>query len=338
MQMNQNGLEMRGKAIVVTGASAGVGRATALAFAARGAHVGLLARDAQGLEETRREIEARGGVAYAVPTDMADAQAVSAAAESCERELGPISVWVNNAMATVFSKVDDLSAEEIRRVTEVTYLGTVHGTLAALAMMRKHGAGTIIQASSALAYRAIPLQAPYCAAKHAIRGFTDALRCELLHERSAIQLCSVILPAVNTPQFEWARTHESSRPRPVAPVYQPEVAARAIVRTAQRPEREVFVGYQTPLLVMGQALMPGTLDHYLAKNAVQGQTTGEPLPSDRAENLFEPVSGRHAARGRFDDEAHNDAITLSGRAARALGVAGLLALGALAGATLRTRR
>jgi len=338
MKTHRNSLDLAGKGVVVTGASAGVGRATALAFAARGAHVGLLARDSQGLADTRAEIVARGGIAHAAAVDMADDAAVFAAAEDCERELGPVSVWVNNAMTTVFSSVGKLSAEEIRRVTEVTYLGTVHGTLAALASMRRREEGVIIQVSSALAYRAIPLQAPYCAAKHAIRGFTDALRCELLHEGGAVQLCSVVLPAIDTPQFAWARTHQETGPRPVAPVYAPEAAARVIVRTAGRPEREVFVGYQTPLLVMGQALMPGMLDHYLAHNAIEGQSTGEPLPPGRDDNLFAPVPGLHAERGAFGGETHAAALRMSGKVARGLGLAGLLALGALVGAGFTARR
>lgn len=327
-----------GQVVVVTGASAGVGRATALYFAARGARVALLARDPQGLEDTRAQIALRGGHALALPVDMADAQAVQAAADACEQQLGPIDIWVNNAMTTVFSAVSELMPEEVRRVNEVCYLGYVHGTMAALARMRDRGQGTIIQVSSGLAYRAIPLQAAYCAAKHAVRGFTEALQCELLSERSAVRLCSVVLPAVNTPQFNWARTHLSTRPRPVAPVYEPEAAARAIGHAVQCRDNEYFVGYQTPLLVMGNALMPGALNHYLARTATRGQDTGEALAADRPDNLFTPASSEHRTRGDFGQEARAQALVLPACLARALGVTALLGLGALLGACLGKRR
>ncbi len=338
MGAHVSGRNLEGRVVVITGASAGVGRAAALEFAARGAHVGLLARDPQGLQETLAQIHLRGGVAHAESVDVADAQAVMDAAAACEQALGPISVWVNNAMATVFSKVDGLSAEEIDRVTRVTYLGSVHGTLAALASMRRQGKGTIIQISSGLAYRAIPLQAAYSAAKHAARGFHEALRCELIADGSAIQLCSVVLPAMNTPQFGWARTHCERTPRPVAPVYEPQAAAHAIVQAALRPEREIFVGYQAPLLVMGQALAPGLMDRYLARNAIEGQCAHKPVDPARQDNLFETVPNGHATRGEFGHEARRNAVQLSAGMTRGVGLAGLLAMGAVIGACLAARR
>lgn len=327
-----------GQVVVVTGASAGVGRATALHFAACGAQVALLARDPQGLEDTRAQISVRGGTALCLPVDVADAQAVQAAADECEARLGPISIWVNNAMTTVFSPVARLTPEAVRRVNDVCYLGYVHGTMAALSSMRARDRGTIIQVSSALAYRAIPLQAAYCAAKHAMRGFTEALQCELLNERSAVRLCSVVLPAVNTPQFKWARTHMASAPRPVAPVYEPETAARAIAHAAQCRDNEYFVGYQTPLLVMGHALMPGVLNHYLARNAIDGQETGEPADAGRPDNLFSPVEGEHRTRGDFSHETRSQALLLPATVARALGASALIGLGALLAGCLGRRR
>ncbi len=338
MKSRQESRAFEGQVVVVTGASAGVGRATALSFAAQGARVGLLARDPQGLEDTRAQIKVRGGTAFCVPVDMADSTAVQAAADTCEAELGPITIWVNNAMATVFSPVSKLTPDMIRRVTEVTYLGYVHGTMAALSAMRHRGKGTIIQVSSALAYRAIPLQAPYCAAKHAIRGFTEALRCELLSEGSAIRLSSVVLPAVNTPQFRWAKTQMKTCPRPVAPVYEPEAAADAILHAARCQGREYFLGYQTPLLIMGNTLMPDALDHYLSRNAIEGQDTGEPVRPNRPDNLFAPVPGEHHTRGDFSREARSDALLLPAAMARALGLAALLAVGAVLSAGLGKRR
>jgi len=325
------------RVVVITGASAGVGRAAALEFAATGARVALLARDPMALEDTRSQIEEHGGTALGIPVDVADAEAVFSAARQIEDTFGPIDVWVNNAMTTVFATVESLSPEEVRRVNDVTYLGTVHGTMAALRSMQARGRGTIIQVSSGLAYRPIPLQAAYCAAKHAARAFTEALRCELLHQGSAIRLGSVVLPGMNTPQFDWARTHQRHKPRPVAPVYQPDVAARAIVSAARRPQREYFVGYQTPLLTMGAALMPNVLDRYLASTAVSGQDSGIPAGPNRQHNLFAPVPGRHSTRGTFSDESGRDALVVSGSVARGLGVAALLGIGALVGACLSHR-
>lgn len=257
--------------MVVTGASAGVGRATARRFARAGANVALVARDAVSLRETVAELEAIGAKAIGIPADVADAEAVFTAARQAEERLGPIEVWVNNAMATVFAPFSDVSPEEFRRVTEVTYLGYVHGTMAALRYMRMRDRGVIVQVGSALAYRAIPLQSACCGAKHAIRGFTGSLRSELLYEGSNIRLTMVQLPAVNTPQFDWARTHLDRQPRPVPPVVQPEAAAAAIFSAAHQRQREVWLGFSTIKVILGNLVVPGYLDRYLARHAYDAQ-------------------------------------------------------------------
>lgn len=295
---------MSGRVVVVTGASAGVGRATARAFAARGDAVALLARGEEGLAAAREEVERAGARALVRPVDVADAAAVDDAASAVEAELGPIDVWVNDAMTAVFAPVVDTTADEFRRVTEVTYLGYVHGTLAALKRMRARDHGVIVQVGSALAYRAIPLQAGYCAAKHAIRGFTDALRAELLHDSSGVRLTMVQLPGLNTPQFGWVKTTLSRHPRPVAPVYQPEMAARAIVWAADHPRRELWVGAATPLTIWASRLAPGLVDRYLAHTSVDAQQTDQPIDPARPTYLWEPLPGDHGAHGIFDDEAH----------------------------------
>ena len=294
---------MRGRVVVVTGASGGVGRATARAFGAEGAAVGLLARGQDGLAAAAAEIERSGGSALAIPTDMADADAVEAAALRIERELGPIDVWVNCATATIFAPVHAITPEEYRRATEVTYLGYVWGTMAALRRMRPRNRGTIVQVGSALAYRSIPLQAPYCAAKFAIRGFTDSLRSELLHEGSAVHLTMVQLPAVNTPQFDWSRSRMPRKARPVPPVFQPEVAAEAILFASQARRRELWVGTSTMKAILANKLAPALLDRYLAHNAYEGQMGPEPAPAGARGNLFQPMPGDHGAHGRFDREA-----------------------------------
>jgi NAD(P)-dependent dehydrogenase (short-subunit alcohol dehydrogenase family) len=289
--------------VVVTGGTAGVGRATVREFASRGAAVAVLARGADGLEATRREVEAMGGRALAISTDVADARAVEHAAEEVERTLGPIDVWVNNAMTSVFSPVRELEAEEVRRVTDVTYLGTVNGTLSALRRMLPRDRGVIIQVGSALAYRAIPLQAAYCGAKHAIIGFTESLRTELLHDGSSVQVCNVHLPAMNTPQFDWVKSRLPNEAQPVPPIYQPEVAARAIAHVATHPRRELLVAFPTWKAVIGDKIAPGALDHYLARNGFESQQTNAPRDPDDPNNLWEPVPGDHGARGRFGDRS-----------------------------------
>jgi len=289
--------------VVVTGSSAGIGRAAARAFGQDGADVALLARGTDGIEAAQREIQAMGRRALAIATDVADADQVEAAAERVERELGPIDVWVNNAMATIFSPFIDITPDEYRRATDVTYLGTVYGTLAALKRMRARNHGTIVQVGSALAYRSIPLQAPYCGAKFAIRGFTDSLRSELLHERSRVKLTMVQLSAFNTPQFDWARAHVAHRPQPVPPIYQPEIAADAIVWAAKHPRREHWVGLPAVRTILAQHIAPGLLDRLAARMTWEDQMSDEPLPSNRPDNLYKPLPGDRGAHGRFDAQA-----------------------------------
>jgi short-subunit dehydrogenase len=291
--------------VVITGASAGVGRAIAIEFARHGWNVALLARGAEGLEAAAEDVRAQGADAMTLSVDVADADAVFAAAEQVKVRWGRIDVWVNCAMATVYGTVRDMTPVEYARVTQVTYLGYVHGTLAALRDMRSRNAGTIVQVGSALAYRAIPLQSAYCAAKFAVRGFTDSLRSELIAERSGIRLCMVQLPAVNTPQFGWARNHMERRARPVAPVFQPEAIASEIYRAALHPSREVWIGRPTVQAILANGIAPGILDRVLARVAIRGQQSLAPLPADRPDNLFSPVPGNHAIHGTFDDEARS---------------------------------
>lgn len=289
--------------IVITGASAGVGRATARAFAARKAHIALLARDTDGLAAAAQEVEAAGGRALALPVDVADADAMEQTAQRIEDALGPIDVWINVAMATVYAPLHLISPAEFRRATEVTYLGNVYGTMAALKRMRTRRRGTIVQVGSALAYRAIPLQAPYCGAKFAIRGFTDSLRSELLHEKLDIHVTMVQMPALNTPQFDWGRNKLPRRPQPVPPIFQPEVAARAIVFATYARRREVWVGSSTVKAILGTKFFPGLLDRYLAKRGYSGQLSDEPADPGAADNLFSPLTGDHGAHGRFGSRA-----------------------------------
>lgn len=301
---------MKQQVVVITGASAGVGRATAREFARRGARIGLLARGVDGLEGARRDVEALGAVALAIPTDVADAGQVEAAADRIERELGPIDVWVNNAMSSVFSPIHEMTADEFRRVTDVTYLGTVHGTLAALTRMRRRDRGAIVQVGSALAYRSIPLQSAYCAAKHAVRGFTDSLRCELIHERSRIHVTMVHLPALNTPQFGWVKSRLAHKAQPVPPIFQPEVAARAICWAADHRRREVLVGAPTVGAIIGNKLAPGLLDRYLGRTGYASQQTPEPEDRARPDNLWTPVAGDHGAHGTFDARSSDHSAEL----------------------------
>lgn len=291
--------------VVVTGASGGVGRATAIAFARDGAQVALLARGQPGLDAAVREIEAIGGRAMAIALDVADADAVEAAAENIEARLGPIDVWVNAAMVTIFSPVSALTPAEVKRATEVTYLGTVHGTMAALKRMRERDRGVIVQVGSALSYRAIPLQAVYCGAKFAIRGFTDALRVELMHERSALHLTMVQLSAFNTPQFDWARSHMPRRAQPVPPIFQPELAARGIVWAAKHRRREVCVGWPAVKAIWGNKFAPWFADRLLAKKGYDGQMTSERQPADAPDNLYQAVTDKARTHGRFDARARS---------------------------------
>jgi len=296
--------DLRHKVVVVTGASAGVGRATAIEFAKRGAHVALLARGQEGLDSARREVEHAGGHASTFAVDMADATAVDKVASAIEEALGPIDIWVNNAMVTIFAPFKEISADEFKRVTEVTYLGNVNGTMSALKRMLTRDRGVIVQVSSALAYRSIPLQSAYCGAKHAITGFTDSLRSELKHDHSKVRVTAVQLAAMNTPQFGWARNRMPCKPQPVPPIFQPEVAARAIVWASCHERRQVAVGAPTLLAEWAQKFAPGWVDLYLARTGYRGQQIlDEPDNHQRPDNLFEPVTGDPGTHGRFDARA-----------------------------------
>ena len=290
--------------VVITGASAGVGRATAQAFARRGACVALIARGIKGLEGARKDVEHLGGKAIVLPADVSDPEQVEAAAAKTETELGSIDTWINNAMASVFSPLKKMTAAEFRRVTEVTYLGTVYGTMAALKRMLPRDRGTIVQVGSALAYRSIPLQSAYCGAKHALRGFTNSLRSELIHDRSRIHLTMVHLPAVNTPQFSWVKSRLPHKAQPIPPIYQPEVPAEAIYWAAHHHRRELFVAVPTVKAIEANKIFPGLLDRYLADSAYAGQQTNEPREPDAPNNLWEPLDGEngydHGAHGSFD--------------------------------------
>jgi len=314
--------------VVITGASAGLGRAVAREFGRHGAKVGLLARGIDGLEAAKREIEDLGGTALVIPTDVADAAAVDRAAALVEEQLGPIDIWVNNAMASVFSPVREMKAEEYKRVTEVTYLGVVYGTLAALKRMLTRDRGTIVQVGSALAYRSIPLQSAYCAAKHAIAGFTDSLRCELIHDESQIHLTMVQMPALNTPQFGWVKSRLRHRAKPVPPIFQPEVGARAIYWAAHHRRRELYVGWPTVEAIVANKVAPGVLDRYLGQTGFQSQQTSEPEDPNRLDNLWEAVPGDHGAHGRFDALAHERSWELRASLDRLWVGAGLVAAAA----------
>ena len=300
--MSKNG--GRQEVVVVTGAAGGVGRAIAHAFAKRGAQVALLARGERALEEVRQEVESLGGRGLVVPTDVAEADQVEAAATRVEQELGPIDVWVNDAMATVFARFKDTSAEEFTRATQVTYLGAVYGTMAALSRMLERDRGTIVQVGSALSYRAIPLQAAYCGAKFGIRGFTDSLRTELMADKSNVWVTMVQLPGVNTPQFNWCRSKLPKHPMPVPPIYQPEIPAEAVYYAAHHRRREMWVGYSAVQAIVGNKLAPTLADRYLAWKGISSQQMQDlPVPPGRPDNLFAPVDDKAATHGRFDDQA-----------------------------------
>lgn len=294
--------------VAITGASAGVGRATAVAFARQGASIALLARGEAGLHGARVDVERHGSRALIIPTDVSDPETVEAAAVRVEAELGPIDIWVNNAMVSVFARAEDITPDEYRRVTEVNYLGYVYGTLAALKRMRQRNRGTIVQVGSALAYRGIPLQAAYCASKHAVEGFTDSLRAEILHDGLDIHLTQVHLPAVNTPQFGWVRNKLGYHGQPVPPIFQPEVAADAIVWAAFNRRREVFAGFPAARAIVGNKLFPGVGDRFLAHNGYDSQTTDEPYGADEPDNLWQPLDQEqdYGARGIFGDKAKDD--------------------------------
>ncbi len=323
--------------VVITGASAGVGRATARAFAQRQARIGLLARGVDGLKAAAAEVEDAGGQALTLPTDVADADAVESAADAVERQFGPIDVWINCAMATIFAPVHMISPDEYRRATEVTYLGFVYATMAALKRMRPRNRGTIVQVGSALAYRSVPLQSAYCGAKHAILGFTASLRCELMHDGSDVHVTMVQMPALNTPQFDWARNKMPHRPKPVPPIFQPEVAAEAIVFAAQARRRDIYVGGPTVGAIIGNKIAPGLLDRYLARAGYRKQLTSEPTDPGQPDNLFTPVSGDHGAHGRFDRRASPRSIELWAVRHRGLLVAGGIGLASLVAAAMLGR-
>jgi NAD(P)-dependent dehydrogenase (short-subunit alcohol dehydrogenase family) len=297
-------MDERVDVVVITGASAGLGRAIARAYGRRRARVGLLARGRDGLNAARREIEEAGGEAIVLPTDVSESAQVEAAAQTVEERFGPIDIWINNAMVSVLSPIKEMTAQEFRRVTEVTYLGVVHGTLSALRRMLPRNQGVIVQVGSALAYRGIPLQAAYCGAKHAIQGFTDSLRCELLHDRSAVRVTMIQLPALNTPQFEWVKTRLPFSPQPAPPIFQPEVAAEAIVWAAEHDRPELYVGASTVAAIVGDKIAPRIGDWYLARTGYSSQQTDEPVAPGRPDNLWQPLAGDHGAHGTFDDRAH----------------------------------
>ncbi|MDA3914202.1 SDR family oxidoreductase [Oleiagrimonas sp.] len=315
--------------VVITGASAGVGRATAHRFAREGARVVLIARGSTALDAAAKEVRDMGAEALAIPVDVADAVQVEAAVERIEQEFGPIDIWINAAMATIFAPVSEITPKEFRRATEVTYLGTVQCTMAALKRMRARDRGKIVQVGSALAYRAIPLQSAYCGAKFAIRGFTDALRVELMHEKSKVTVTMVQLSAFNTPQFQWARSKLPRRPQPVPPIYQPELAAEGIHYAAHHQRRELWVGYPAVKAILGNKLVPWLADRILAKQGYSGQMDKQPVLADRPDNLFDAVDKDFGTHGRFDDRSRRFSPQLwatTHRRVVAVGVLGAVAL------------
>jgi NAD(P)-dependent dehydrogenase (short-subunit alcohol dehydrogenase family) len=329
--------QKRAEVVVVTGASAGLGRAIVRAFAREGARIGLVSRNQERLEEARKEVEPLGGEALVLPTDVADSDRVEAAAQAVEDRFGPLDVWVNNAMVSVFSPVMKMRPEEYRRVTEVTYLGTVYGTLAALRRMVPRDHGAIVQVGSALAYRAIPLQSAYCGAKHAIQGFTESLRSELYHSGSKVHVSMVQMPALNTPQFEWVKSRLPGRPKPMGRIYQPEVGAQAVLYAAHHRRPEIYVGYPAAEAIMANRIAPRLLDHYLGHTGFDSQQSSEPDDPERPNNLWETVPGEFGAHGRFDSSAHDSSLQLAAAEhRRALALTGLAAAGVVW--ALRRRR
>jgi NAD(P)-dependent dehydrogenase (short-subunit alcohol dehydrogenase family) len=323
--------KFKDKVVVITGATGGVGRATAWEFAKQGAKVVLLARGIEQLEATKKEVEAYGGKALAIPTDVADSNAVEAAAEQAEKHFGPIDVWVNNAMNSVFAKFKDIKPEEFKRVTEVTYLGQVYGTMAALKRMIPRDKGSIVLVGSALAYRGIPLQSAYCGSKHGIQGFYDSLRTELMADKSNIKTCMVQLPAMNTTQFGWVLSKLPNKPRPMGKVYEPEVAARAIVFAAAHNRRTVWMGYPTYEAIIGNKIAPWYADMVLAKTGIKGQQTDEPADPNRKNNVWEPVPEDRGAHGSFANISAKKSYTLwAGMHRTALRIVAAVVLGSIA--------
>ncbi|MGE5291161.1 MAG: SDR family oxidoreductase [Micromonosporaceae bacterium] len=329
--------------VVITGASAGIARATARLFGARGASVGLIARGQAGLDGAASDVEEAGGKALAISADVAQHQQVEDAACRIEEAFGPIDVWINVAFTSVFAPFADMTPDEFRRVTEVSYLGFVYGTMTALRRMRPRDRGTIVQVGSALGARSIPLQSAYCGAKHAVNGFTSALRCELLHEKSGVHITVVQMPAVNTPQFSWVRSKLPHHPQPVPPIYQPEVAARGVVFAADHPRRKQYwVGASTAATIVANKFAPALLDRYLALTGYKSQQTPEKAPPDRPDNLWEPVDGPgghdHGAHGIFDGRSHSRSPQLWVSQHAGLGLSALASVAVLAGAAVARRR
>jgi NAD(P)-dependent dehydrogenase (short-subunit alcohol dehydrogenase family) len=331
-------MDERAQVVVITGASAGLGRAIARAYGRRGARVAVLARGRDGLDAARREIEQAGGEAIVLPTDVSDPEQLEAAAQTVEQRFGAIDIWINNAMVSVFSPIKEMTAQEFKRVTDVTYLGVVYGTLSALRRMLPRNRGVIVQVGSALAYRGIPLQAAYCAAKHAIQGFTESLRCELLHDRSAVRVTMVQLPALNTPQFEWVKTRLPFSPQPVPPIFQPEVAAEAIVWAAEHHRPELYVGASTTMAIVGNKIAPRIGDWYLGRTGYASQQTGEPVDPNRPDNLWQPLAGDHGAHGKFDHGAHDHSTHFWWTTRRRTIGVGAVAIGAFIAAAIKSWR
>ncbi len=326
-------MKLSEQVVVITGASAGVGRAIAHAFAKKGCKIGLIARSREALFDVKREVEKLGGEGLVLTLDVADAEAVEDAAIQIENQFGPIDIWINNAMNSVFSPVKEMKPEEFKRVTEVTYLGYVYGTLAALKRMDLRDKGKIIFVGSALAYRGIPLQSAYCASKHAIQGFFDSLRSELIHDKSNIQVTMVQLPAMNTPQFGWVKSRLPNKPRPMGKIYAPELAADAMVYAAEHDHREIYVGSPTVQAIVGDKILPALGDYYLGKTGYEGQQTDEPVDPDRKNNLWETVEGQHSIHGEFSKNSHRHSIQywLSTNKALSLAVFSVVAGAAIAG-------
>ncbi|MDD5579991.1 MAG: SDR family oxidoreductase [Methylobacter sp.] len=336
--LKRDSTDPKAQVIVITGAGAGVGRATAQEFARAGTRIGLIGRDRARLEQAANEVRNLGGEAVIGTADVADAAQVEAAAALVERTFGRIDIWINNAMATIYSPFEQISADDYKRATEVTYLGAVYGTMAALKRMKPLNRGIIIQVGSALAYRAIPLQSPYCGAKFAIRGFTDALRSELLHDRSKIRLTMVHMPALNTPQFDWGKNNMPKRPQPVPPIFEPEMAAKAIFWAASHQRREVYVGLPTVKVIWANKFIPGWIDRYLARSGYEGQQSSQPADPSNPNNLWQAVEGDFAAHGRFDKRAKSGELQLWATLYREPIAIGLLVAGVWACRRLRENR